>query len=327
MKVVIIADKKRYEKFMPEGVKDKGYIIKYFPLNTPNEEILKEDADADVVVADAIAKVDAELINAMPNLKLIHSEGVAFDKIDIDTAKNHGIHVCNNRGANAFSVAEQTVLLMLSLLRDVVNGHLGELAGRQIELKQAMMLNGYRELGECTVGLIGFGDIAKATAKLLSGFGCRVCYYNRNRRDLKTEEEYNVTYMEMDELLKCADFVSIHVPVTKETTSMVNEDFINKMKPDAFLINTARGEMVDNGALREALIKGRIAGAAFDTIAPEPTPADHPLVALPSDIKSRVIYSPHIGGVSTGTFKRCHARIWRNIENLEKGKDPENVLN
>ncbi len=326
MKIVIKADKARFEKYMPVGKTDE-YDISFFNLEASNEEILEKSADADVIVVDAIGVVNAELINAMPNLKLIHSEGVGFDKIDTKAAAARNIPACNNKGINAASVAEHVILLSLALLRNSVAAHLEELNGKQIELKQSMMIEGIKELGDCTVGLVGFGDIAKETAIRLNAFGCKVFYWNRNKRPDDIEKKYNVTYKELDELLAVSDIVSIHVPVTKETKGMVNERFLDKMKESAYLVNTARGEMVDNEALKEALLKGKIAGAGLDTIAPEPTPKDHILFNLPKDLKARVIFSPHIAGISTGTFKRSQERIWKNIKNIETGAKLENVVN
>ena len=326
MKIVIKADKARFEKYMPAGKTDE-YDISFFNLEASNEEILEKTADADVIVVDAIGVVNADLINAMPNLKLIHSEGVGFDKIDTKAAATRGIPVCNNKGINAASVAEHVILLSLALLRNSVAAHLDELEGKQIELKQSMMIEGIKELGDCTVGLVGFGDIAKETAIRLNAFGCEVLYWNRNKRSDDIEKKYNVTYKELDELLAVSDIVSIHVPVTKETKGMVNEQFLDKMKESAYLVNTARGEMVDNEALKDALIKGKIAGAGLDTIAPEPTPKDHILFNLPKDLKARVIFSPHIAGISIGTFKRSQERIWKNIKNIEMGAKLENVVN
>ncbi len=326
MKIAVKADRRRVEKYMPAG-KEKEHEICFFDLECDNATILAEAGDAEVIFVDAIGEINADLINAMPNLKLIHSEGVAFNKIDIEAAKAKGIPVCNNKGINAASVAEHVVLLALALLRNTVKAHMDEIEGKQIDTKQSMMVEGVKELGECTVGLIGFGDIAKETALRLNAFGCKVLYWNRNRRAEDIEKKYNVTYKEMDELLALSDIVSIHVSVTKETAGMVNANFLGKMKNTAYLINTARGEMVDNEALKEALIKGQIAGAGLDTIAPEPTPKDHMLFRLPKDMKARVIFSPHIAGISTGTFKRSQEGVWSNVKRLENGESLENVVN
>lgn len=327
MKAVIKASRERYEKYMPVNAFTERCEKIYFPLSATNEEILAAAADADVFLADAIATVDRELIEGMPNLKLIHSEGVAYNLIDVTAAKEKGIPVCNNKGANAGAVAEQAILLMLSLLRSFSEGRKEELAGRQIKMKERRMLEGIRELSECKVGLVGFGDIAKATAERLKAFGCEVYYYNHNRRSEEIEKQYYVKYMSLDELAAECDIVSLHLAVNKDTEKIVDGAFLKKMKPDAFIINTARGELVDNQALREALIDGSIGGAGLDTIAPEPTTADNPLVDLPVEALKRVEYSPHLGGITTGTFKRCHRNIWANVQRVMNGETPINIVN
>ncbi len=189
------------------------------------------------------------------------------------------------------------------------------------------MLEGIRELSECKVGLVGFGDIAKATAERLKAFGCEVYYYNHNRRSEEIEKQYNVQYMSLDELAAECDIVSLHLAVNQDTEKIIDGAFLKKMKQDSFLVNTARGELVDNQALREALIDDSIGGAGLDTIAPEPTTADNPLVDLPEESLKRVEYSPHLGGITTGTFKRCHRNIWANVQRVMNGETPINKVN
>lgn len=327
MKVLIKASRERYEKFMPSNAFVEACEKVYLPISASDEEILKLAKDADIFLADAITDVSANLISNMPNLKLIHSEGVAYNKIDIAAAADRGIPVCNNKGANAGAVAEQAILLMLSLLRTFSEGRKAELEGRQIQMKERRMLEGIQELGECKIGLVGFGDIAKATAARLKAFGCEVFYYNRNRRSTEEEDYYGVSYLPLDQLLAECDIVSLHLAVTTETTGYVDEAFLKKMKTSAYLINTARGELVDNQALRAALINGTIAGAGFDTIAPEPTTADNPLVDLPEEVLKRVEYAPHLGGITTGTFRRCHKTMWENAQKVMEGQKPVNQVN
>jgi phosphoglycerate dehydrogenase-like enzyme len=258
---------------------------------------------------------------------MIHSEGVAYDKIDLAAAGERGIFVCNNKGCNAAAVAEQAVLLMLAWLRGMVVGDREVRAGHQIEMKERMMTAGITELGDCTVGLIGFGDIGKAAAVRLHAFGCRLYYYTPRRKSKETEELFHVQYADLDALAEASDIVSIHAAVTPETTGMINRAFIGRMKPTACVINTARGEIVDNDALREALISGRIAGAAFDTLFPEPTPRDHPLVDMPDHCKDKVLYAPHLGGITTGSFKRAHQNMWNNAARVARGENPVHIVN
>lgn len=327
MKVLVIGNESRYKKYIPNLEIINNAEIIFCPMGTSDDELIEKGMDAHILLADAIAPVSKYLIDNLTYLKLIHSEGVGYNKIDIHAAKEKGIYVCNNKGINAGAVAEQTILLMLGLLRNVVTGDRDVREGKQIQTKEKAMVEGIVELADCKVGLIGFGDIAKATAKRLYPFECEIFYFNRTRLSKEQEEEYHVTFLELEELAQTCDIISIHVPVTDETTGMVNEGFLKNMKKTALLINTARGEIVDNEAVREVLISGNIGGAGFDTVHPEPTTKDNPLVDLPDEVKNKVIFSPHIGGITSSTFYRAHRNMWVNIENIASGKKPTNVVN
>lgn len=327
MKALVIGSRTRFEKYMPDMEFVKKVDKIYVGMDTPLEDYPAEAFAAEFLAADAIAAVPGELIRRMPKLKLIHSEGVGYNGIDVDTASELGIPVCNNKGINASAVAEQTVLLMLGLLRTVVPGDRAVRQGKQIRMKERRMVEGITELSECRIGLIGFGDIAKALARILKPFGCEVFYYARTRKSPETEKEYQASWMPLEELVSTCDMVSIHVPVNGETAGMVNERFLKSMKPTACLINTARGEIVDNAALRKALTEGWIAGAGLDTIAPEPVLSDNPIVDLPEEVKDKVLYSPHLGGITTGTFRRAHRNIWTAFETAAVGGKPENIVN
>ena len=327
MKVLIVGDPARYEKFNPHlPCRDQVQCI-FCPRGSDNAALLSAGADAQALLLDAISPADAALIAAMPNLKLIHSEGVAYNKIDLEAARARGIYVCNNPGFNAAAVAEQSVMLMLCLLRRAVAGHAAVIAGEQIVFKETNMAAGIHELGSMTVGLVGFGNIARATARLLRAFGCRVYYYNRTRRSPEEEAEYAVEWLPLEELCAACDIVSLHLAVTAETAGLVDRDFLARMKPTALLINTARGDLVDNLALREALINGAIAGAGLDTIHPEPNTPDNPLIDLPPQVRDKVVYSPHIGGVTIEFFLRAHRHMWTNVGRLLAGERPDCVVN
>lgn len=327
MKVLIIGSRDRYEKFLPEKIRAGDFQLVFADRDCPNETLLELAPDADVLLADAISRVDRSLIAAMPNLKMIHSEGVAYNSIDSEAARERGIFVCNNRGCNADAVGEQTLMLMLMLLRKGVTGDRAVREGRQIQYKERAMAQGITELGDCTVGLIGLGDIAQATARRLRAFGCNVYYYAPHRRAPSAEMAMSVSYLPLEKLIAKCDIISLHCPVNDETRNMVNGPFLSQMKPTAYLINTGRGDLVDNEALRAALVEGRIAGAALDTIYPEPTPADHPLVDLPEGVRDRVVYSPHLGGITTGSFQRAHQNMWNSVLALADGKRPNNIVN
>lgn len=327
MKVLIIGNKDRYEKFMPDSEFVKNVSKKYIPRDYKMEEILEGSEDIDAILIDPMAKLPAEVIDKMPKLKIIQSEGVGYNFVDCAAAKKHGIYVCNCKGANAGAVAEQTILLMLAVLRQAITGNRIEHEGHQIEMKERLMCEGITELGDCNIGLIGFGDIAKATALRLIPFGCKLYYNNRSRKSKEIEEKYQVTYMDKEELLKTCDIISLHCPVTPETDKMVNAEFLSKMKKDSYIINTARGDVVDNEALYNAIVNEDIKGAGLDTVCPEPTTKDNILLNLPDKYKERIIFSPHIGGITTSYFKRAHVFNWSNVETALKNEKPKFIVN
>lgn len=326
MKALILGNRSRFEQYDPRTEFYDRVEKIYIPLEAAGEEITGEALEADFIAADAIAPVTGGLIRRMPNLRVVHSEGVAYDKIDLAAAAERGVYVCNNRGVNAGAVAEQAIFLMLGLLRDGLAGDRAVRAGDQIGMKERMMLSGFRELGECQVGLVGLGAIGQATARRLLAFGCRVVYCSGHRRPEAEENALGVQWMSLSELCRTSDIVSLHVPVTDATRGMVDEGFLRAMRPDAYLINTARGDIVENEALCRALGEGWIAGAGLDTIAPEPVAADHPLLTLPADCPGRLLLSPHIGGVSGGVFRRAHINIWAAFQAVAEGREPQNTV-
>ena len=324
MKLLVIGDEKRFRKFLPNLDIVERVEVAVVARGTSDDDIAALAGDVDFIVADAISPVSATLMDAFPSLKLIHSEGVAYNAIDVAAAAERGIAVCNNAGVNAGAVAEQAVLLMLACLRHAVEGDAAVRSGRQIQMKERLMVEGLRELGDCKVGLIGLGAIGSQTALRLSAFGCEVAYWNRNRRSSEREAELAVSYMPLDELASSCDIVSIHVPVAPETENLVDEAFLASMKPDSILINTARGEIVDQFALARALEGGTIGAAGLDTLSPEPVQLDHPLLALSEEASRRLVLSPHIGGITLGMFRRAWITIWENIARVADGEEPIN---
>lgn len=327
-KLLIIGKEGRLAKYTDDKENLKRYETVYVPLEASDGEILEKGRDADFILADAVGRVSGYVIENMPNLKLIHSEGVGYQGIDVKTASERGIYVCNCKGMNAAAVAEQTILLMLGLLRDVAGGDRSVREGTQIITKEAYMIEGsLTELGQCKVGLIGFGDIAKATAGLLQAFGAEVVYYKPNRLTEGEEKRYGVSYMQLDELLGACDMVSLHLPVTSETRYIADEMFFGKMKKTAYLVNTSRGELVDSKALVKAIEEGEIAGAGLDTIDGEPVSRDNPLLAISEENAGKLLLSCHIGGITGASFKRGYGMIWAAIEKVCGGEKPENTVN
>lgn len=326
MLLLVIGDEARTRKYLPDLPIVDEVDLTVVPRGTDDDAILARAGKADFILADAISPVSARLIAGMPNLKLVHSEGVAFNAIDVRAARERGVYVCNNAGVNAGAVAEQAVLLMLACLRDAVAADAAVRAGRQIQTKEHMMVEGIRELGDCKVGFVGFGAIAQAAAARLANWGCEMAYTKRTPLPAADEERLGVRFEELDRLAQTCDIVSLHVPVTDATRNLVDDAFLARMKDDAVLINTARGEIVDQQALARAIANGTIAATGCDTLSPEPVPADHPLLNLPAEASHRVVLSPHIGGVTEGMFHRAHRAAWQNIARVAAGERPLNVV-
>ena len=299
------------------------------PKGLPVQDYLEKAGDADFIVADAIAAVPGDLIRGMKNLKLIHSEGVAFNSFDIEAAREEKVYVCNSRGMNASAVAEQTILLMSGMLKNIIENDLAVRSGEQIQVKEGYMKRGdLRELSDCKIGLIGFGDIAKKVARLLCAFGVStIYYYKRNVLSPEEEKEYRVQYLPLEELLENSDIVSLHLPVNPSTKGMADAGFFSFMKEGSYFVNTSRGELVDDEALIDALKTGKVAMAGLDTLDNEPVQKDHPLLNLPDELAGRLIFSPHIGGITASSFRRSYAMVWEDIRAAAEGRRPKRVVN
>ncbi|WKB36958.1 2-hydroxyacid dehydrogenase [Terrilactibacillus sp. S3-3] len=327
MKILIMTLKQRVERFSDFSAIPGNWQLVFAGFETDTQKLLEMGGDADVIFADAMQPVKRDLIEAMPNLKMIHSEGVGYDWIDIEAAREKGVFVCNNAAANSKAVAEQAIMLMLAVLRRTVEGDRMVRAARQIEAKSKWSLEGIRELWTCHVGIIGMGAIGRETAKRLNGFEAKVSYYSRHRLSSDLEEELQAAYLPLDELLQTCDIISLHLPSNAETKNFMNLDRFRLIRKSAILINTARGEVVNQADLIAALKEGMIARAGLDTISPEPVQPDNPLLQLPEELYTKITFSPHIGGVTEQAFKQMHRFVWTNIRRIDAGKRPKNIVN
>ena len=259
------------------------------------------------VIWHVLRRCTAEMIAAAPMLRLIQKIGVGVNTIDLDAAKARGIAVCNLPGTNARAVAELTLALMLAVLRRVSRF---DAAMRRGEWLDPELQDGIGELGGRTVGLVGYGAIPRLLAPVLIALGCRLIYTSRAQHADALGE-----WRSLDALLAEADVVSLHVPLTDDTANLIDAAAIARMKPGAVLINTARGGLVDQAALTEALASGRLAGAGLDVFVHEPHDASEALFRL-----SNVVLTPHIGWLTTGTFDRSFALAAENCRRLDSGE-------
>ena len=327
MKALILGKPDHYAHFQPE-LPIVSQTEKVFASHRCSpEELGQLGQGAEVLCINPTNAVTASLMDALPALKLIQSEGVGFDRVDLQAARERNIYVCNAPGCNATAVAEQAVLLMLMLLRRAIPYDRATREGGQVPVLRELMVHPLTELGDCAVGLVGFGHIAKEVAQRLRAFGCTVYYNAPHRRSPEEEAAWGVAYLPLEELAARCDIISLHCPANPSTRGLVGEDFLSRMKPGSYLVNTARGDLVDAGALRQALTSGHLAGAALDTLTPEMPPLDHPLIDLPPELRDKVVLSPHIAGVTRNFFLKGHRMLWGNVAKVAAGERPDYVVN
>lgn len=327
MKILVMTLKDRVKRYEDFGIDAKDWEFIWAGYENNVDNLIEMGGDADAILVDAISSVPSELINRMDNLKIIHSEGVGYEGIDLAAATKKGVYVCNNRAVNCKSVAEQAILLMLAVQRRFIEGDRMVKTGHQIEAKANWSMAGIPELYSKQVGLIGMGAIGKETAKRVKAFEAKVCYYNRTRLSIEEEAQLGIEYLELHELLQTSDIVSLHIASNAMTRNFMNKEKFDLMKKDAILINTARGEIVDNKALVEALISGKIGAAGLDTIEPEPVKPDNILLNVPDEIKYKLTFSPHIGGVTEQVFKTIYHTIGNNFLAVLQDRRPINIVN
>ena len=275
--------------------------------------------DADFAISGQVG-VSGEVLKAARRLKLLHKWGVGVDNIDIGTAKALGIKVARTTGSNAVPVAEFTVGLILATLRFQALGHERLRQGRWMAFNQ-MPGETFCISGK-TVGLIGFGAIGQAVASRLSAFGCTLIYNKRSRLSAPEEAALGVTYATTDELLTRSDIVCLHCPLTPETTNLIDKKALSRMKRTAVLINVARGGVVVEADLAQALRDRTIRGAAMDVYSIEPLPSDSELLAL-----DNIVVTPHLAAATSDTFEPTVRRMFDNMTRVTRSEPiPERDL-
>jgi len=252
-----------------------------------------------------------------PELRLVHKLGAGVNTIDVETATRLGIAVANMPGANAPSVAEGTVLLMLAALRRLPALDRATREGTGWP-SDPTLGETVRDIGGCTVGLIGYGNIAKTVEKIVLAMGTspsRVLHTS-------TRDDGHPGWRALPELLAASDIVSLHLPLTESTAGLVDRDALARMKPGAVLVNTSRGPILDEDALVDALRSGQLAAAGLDVFAVEPVPAGNPLLSL-----DNVVLTPHVTWYTADTMRRYLEFAVDNCERLRDGRDLANLVN
>ena len=259
--------------------------------------------------------IDGAFMDRLPNMKLISNFGVGVDHIDLDAARQRNLPVGNTPSLLDGATADMTMALMLAPARNMI---IGDRFARSPEFTHydPSILMGY-EVHSTILGIIGLGNIGYQVARRALAFDMKVLYHNR-RPNTAAEAELDLTYTALDDLLTQADFVALNTPLTPETTHLIGRRELGLMKETAFLVNTARGGVVDHDALYEALTTGQIAGAGLDVTEPEPLPRDHPLLAL-----DNVVIMPHLGSCTRQTRR---AMAQRTVDNLKAGLEGRDLI-
>ncbi|MEO8467904.1 MAG: 2-hydroxyacid dehydrogenase [Gammaproteobacteria bacterium] len=268
----------------------------------------REIADAEVLL-HVLEPVTQKMLEQAPRLRLIQKIGVGLNTIDRAATASRGIKVANMPGTNTRAVAEQTLALMFAVLRRIVPFDAATRAGKGWTLP-AETLESSGEIAGRTVGLIGFGAVARQLAPVLRALGARVIYHARG-----PIAGVEADYRTLDDLLSEASIVSLHVPLTGSTRHLINAASIERMKPGTVIVNTARGELIDEEALVTALKIGRLGGAGLDVFGTEPPPAGHSLFSLPN-----VVLSPHIAWLTPETIERSLHLAFENCRRLQSGE-------
>lgn len=292
----------------------QGHMVE---LATNAAELEPHLPDAEVLISTAFTPITRDMLQRASRLRFIQVAGVGTDHVDVEAARELGITVAAVTGANTVSVAEHVVMVALALLRGLIPAHNQMARG---EWALPFWIAHARDLQGKTVGIVGMGRIGREVAARMLPFGVTTFYYDANPLTPEQEDALGVTLLELDALLSESDLVTLHLPLTNETRGILNRERLFRMKRGAFLINTARAELVDEAALMEAL-QTHLGGAAIDVFLPEPPPPDHPLLKLPN-----VVLTPHGAGVTQEAQARIAQGVIQNVLRFLEGRPLADVV-
>lgn len=272
------------------------------------------------------AKLSAEIFQNT-SVKLVQVTGAGLDRLDLPWLKSRGISVANVSGGSNSAIAEYAVTTASIMLRRFSWADAEIRAGNYQAFRERMVSDNLFGLEGRLVGVIGLGTIGLAVAQAFHRAGCRICYYDPVLRDAAAAEAMKAESLSLEELLKSADVVTLHVPLLPATRGLINVRELQKMKPEAILIQASRGGVVDEAALAQALSSGRLGGAVIDVYESEPPSPDNALLSLSGDAARRVLFTPHIAGVTRQAAKYLFRTAWRNVEHFILKKElPENCV-
>jgi len=283
------------------------------------EELVKRIVGKDYLITPLSTQVDKDVIDADPNLKIIANYGAGFNNIDAAYARQKGIPVTNTPEVSTVSTAEVTTGLMITLAHRMVEGD---------KLMRTKGFDGWsplfflgHELSGKTLGIVGMGQIGQAVAKRMKAFDMNIIYSQRTRLDPEVEAKFGAKFVSLEELIKTSDVLSLHCPLNDQTHHMIGAPEFKQMKSSAYLINAARGPVIDEAALLEALKTGELAGAALDVYEAEPN-VDDGFKAL-----DNVILTPHVGNATVEARDAMAAIVAKNTVRIDQGQEPLHIVN
>jgi D-3-phosphoglycerate dehydrogenase len=285
---------------------------------TTDAEVVEMGRDADAIIMHGSVPLTREIIAQLTRTKIVCRTGVGVDRMDLKAAADHGLIICNAAGCNSIEVSEQTIGLLIAVSRKLVRMNQYVRDGKW--RRHTAELHAYRgpvyRIAGRTLGIVGLGHVGRQVAPRAQGLKLNVIAVDPYL-DPKIAENMGVKLVSLDELIRTADFVSLHAPLTNQTRKMFGKAQFAAMKNSAYLINCARGGLVDTEALYDALLAGEIAGAALDVTEPEPLTANHKLLTLPN-----VIVTCHTAANSDESYIDCQTHAAREVVNVLSGKGP-----
>jgi len=300
-----------------EYLRKKRVNVYELPPGSDEESLMGLIDEADGLITRGSIRITREMMERSPRLKVVGVHGQGCDHVDLKAAQELGKVVCNTPDALTVTVAEMTLALTLAAFRNLVAADKAVSAG-QWNRKYGDLIG--LELAGKTVGIVGLGRIGTATAKRLRAFDAEVVYWSRTRKP-EVEQELGIRWMELDELLKASDVVSLHVPGTAETRHLIGERELGLMKQGVIFVNMARGMVVDEGALISVLKSGKIRAAALDVFEKEPISPDNPLMKM-----DNVILTPHLGACNLEGLQRMAVQVAEGVWKAMNGQRPDNPV-
>ncbi len=294
-----------------------GFTFELLEQDSRAETRLEKISQADFILAYP-GNPSAEELHAAKQLKLFQILSAGYEWLDLDLFQKLRLPIANNGGANAPTVAEHTILLILAVFKKLPLHHNALHEGKWLGLQETLSM---REFRGKMLGLVGFGRIGQEVARIAKGFQTTIVYYDTVRAATAVEQEVGARFLPLDALLEQSDVVSIHTPLTDETTGIINARALGLIKSTAIVVNTSRGPVIDEPALIEALQNNRIAGAGLDVFTTEPLETDSPLLSL-----DNVVLTSHIAGVALDTWSRRIAFGFANIERAAAGQKIASVI-